>query len=119
MWEPCTSRAAEPKRASFAENKDPEKIMTENDKETSDPFLAPINSDDKEPSEYDRSLTPVTKSKRSCRPPRYKIGSCSEIVKGNIEWHILTTIKSLPDWSGLDHTANRSEVPSFAPTQWR
>ena len=25
----------------------------------------------------------------------------------------------MPDWSGLDQTADRSEVPSFAPTQWR
>ena len=49
-------------------------MTTENDEETSDPLLAPINSDDEEASD-DGSLTPVTKSKISRRPPGYKMGS--------------------------------------------
>ena len=93
-------------------------MTTENDEETSDPLLAPINSDDEEASD-DGSLTPVTKSKISRRPPGYKMGSYTETVKGDGEWHVLTGGKPLPDWSGLDQTADRSEVPSFAPTQWR
>jgi len=72
-------------------------MMTENDKELSDPLLAPINSDDEEPSGDDRSLTPVMQSKISRRPPGYKMGSYSETVKGDGEWHILTGRKSLPD----------------------
>ena len=76
-------------------------MRTENDEETSDPLLAPINSDGEEPSKDDRSLTPVVKSKRSRQSPRYKMGSYSETVKGEGEWHIvLTGGKPLPDWSG-------------------
>ena len=92
-------------------------MTTENDEETSDPLLAPINSNNEELSEDDGSLTPVTKSKISRRPPGYKMGSYKETVKGDGEWHVLTGGKPLPDWSGLDKTADKSEVPSFAPTQ--
>ena len=77
-------------------------MMTESDEERNNPLQAPINSDDEESSEGDRSLTPVTQSKRSRQPRGYKMGSYSETVRGDGEWHILTGGKPLPDWSGLD-----------------
>ena len=56
-------------------------MMTGNDKETSDPLLAPINSDDEEPSKDDRLLTLVTQSRRSHRPPDTKWGATVRLSK--------------------------------------
>ena len=94
-------------------------MVTESDKEMSNAQPPPINLDDKQPSEDERSITLVTKNKRSHQPPGYKMWSYSETIMGNSEWHILTGGKPLPHWSGLVQTADRSEVPFFAPTQWR